>query len=159
MIIINDKLFINICQCLVNIGNPNPCLLVAVGQRRFFLLFLIMFFLGKKSDVVFCGGFYQYLVNICQCTVLHMYLPTIRYCVLYKQISSSRLSPRSCVACQSQGCMRCAWHMHKTWSLKHVESCLVHDPCMQACIQHFKGLTSSASCAHVGKQQNQSITK
>ena len=44
LIIINNAIFINICQYLVNIGNPNPCLL------RFRLAANVLFHAGTYID-------------------------------------------------------------------------------------------------------------
>ena len=126
IIIFNNTIFINICQYLINIGNPNPCLLrfrLAAGAFLFFekgraffekarfwvpkscllrfrlaagafcFLFLDMPLFLIHDLVIVChlvSIVCQYgsiccpiSVNICQCTVLCTYLPTIRYCVLY----------------------------------------------------------------------------
>ena len=89
-------MIINICQHLVNIGNPNPCLRVAVGRGRF--LFLFLFQICLFENVCVCFPFLLIFVNIwsafynmCQQLLIYgtAYLPTVRSTVRSKRIHPS----------------------------------------------------------------------
>ena len=60
IIIINNLIFINICQYLVNIGNPNPCLLRWPEPQA---LFFVCWHALLKKDM-FLSFFLCFLVNI-----------------------------------------------------------------------------------------------
>ena len=84
IIIPNDALIISICQYLVNIGNPNPCLLCRSEPQAFFVLHALL----EKMHVFIC--FFVFFASIWSIFVQYLsifinvrYLPTIRYCVLY----------------------------------------------------------------------------